>query len=175
MTHALNVTAGDWHLLRRHLLQNEVEQAAIIYADVEASDGGLNFTSYELELLQPSDFDHQSAYHLSLTDECRGRVIKRAWDLGRAMVEVHSHVGMFASVAFSPSDLDGLAVFVPHVRWRLRGTPYAALVMTESGFDGLVWSEESSTGEQLNVVNVEGTILSPTAETPRKMEGHYGR
>ncbi len=158
--HELVVSPTDWIVLQRHLLKNEVEQAAIIFTSADHSEDGVQFISRATELLTDADFDHQSAYHISLTDQARGRIIKRAWDLKLSMVEVHSHVGPFASAAFSPSDWSGFSDFVPHVRWRLRGAPYAAVVVAQEGFDGLVWVDDEPTA--LDRVIVGSEHLRPT-------------
>lgn len=161
MRTSLALSGAVWISLRSHLLQNEVEQAAIVFANVEASTGEIEFIAREFDLLGPHDFDYQSASHISLTDETRGRVIKRAWDLKLAMVEFHSHVGRFASAAFSPSDWAGFADFVPHVRWRLRGALYAAIVVAAEGFDGLVWLEDDQP-VQLDRITIDDEALEPT-------------
>ncbi len=33
---------------------------------------------------------------------------------------------------------------MPHVLWRLKGRPYAAVVVAASGIDGLVWTAENT-------------------------------
>lgn len=168
--HILAVDAPTWDRLRTHLFQDDVEQAAMIFAGAENGAGGVHFVAQEMELLQPADFDYQSAYHISLTDDARGRIIKRAWDLKLSIVEFHSHVGPFATAAFSSSDRAGLSEFVPHVRWRLRGAPYAAIVMTSEAFDGLVWSSDAVQGQGLEHIRVGDTTLVPTALSLR----HWG-
>jgi hypothetical protein len=65
--------------------------------------------------------------------------------------------------AFSPSDLFGLDEFVPHVRWRLKGIPYLAVVLGASDFDALVWRSRSP--EPLGSVRVGSRRLEPTGLT----------
>lgn len=174
MKNVISMTQSDWEQLRGHLLQDDVEQAAMTYAQVEPAEGGVHFSAREIELLQSSDFGFQSANHISLTDETRGRIIKRAWDLKLSMVELHSHVGMFASPEFSPTDLDGLFEFVPHARWRLRGAPYAALVIAADGFDGLIWTDDSTAPASLARLDVDDLQFWPTGTTIRKLRGSDG-
>lgn len=154
-----------WRELKRHLFQNDVEQAGMLYADVHRSGEDLEFNVVETEHLAPADYDFQSAFHITLTDEARGRIIKRAWTSKRAIVEVHSHVGQFAVAKFSPSDIDGLAEFVPHVMWRLRGMPYAAIVATATAFDGMVWTSGDLPGEQLHGIRVGEVTIQPISAT----------
>jgi hypothetical protein len=94
----------------------------------------------EIWLLKKEDFVYQSSSHIELSDSVRSRIIKNAHDAGAAIVEVHSHTGGWPA-QFSPSDHLGFADWVPHVRWRLKGKPYGALVVTKSGFDGFIWRD----------------------------------
>lgn len=165
MMNSVVINPGVWEELNRHLFQNGVEQTAMLYADVTRSGDDVQFNVADVEYLQPSDYDFQSAYHISLKDEARGRIIKRAWTSKQAIVEMHSHVGEFAVAAFSSSDIDGLAEYVPHVMWRLRGTPYAAIVATESAFDGMVWTSRDLPSEQMHVVRVGEEAFEPTRAT----------
>jgi hypothetical protein len=167
-SYSLVVAPADWRDLQRHLLKNDVEQAAMIFTSADVGAGGVQFRAREIELLAEADFDHQSAYHISLTDEARGRVIKRAWDLKLSMVEVHSHVGSFASAAFSPSDWSGFGEFVPHVRWRLRGAPYAAVVVTRNGFDGLAWADGDEPAPLDHLLVGEERLVPTQLSLPRR-------
>jgi hypothetical protein len=129
----------------------------MIFASADSGAGGVHFQARELGLLSPEDFGYQSGYHISVTDEARGRIIKRAWDLRLAIVEVHSHVGRFASAEFSSSDRGGL----------VRGAPYAALVVTEDAFDALVWAA-SDEPEKLEHIRVGDRTLAPTSVSHRR-------
>ncbi len=137
----------------------------MLYADVNQDPDVLAFTVADFELIVPADYDFQSSYHISLKDETKGRIIKRAWDSKRAIVEVHSHVGEFSTAAFSPSDHKGFADYVPHVMWRLRGQPYAAIVVADGAFDGLVWTSTGALPQQLNSICLGSVRLQPTAAT----------
>ncbi len=164
-----------WTTVRAHLLRDGMEQAAMMFAAVHETDVSLDFSVREVELLQGSDFDHQSAIHISLTDETSARLIKRAWNSRLAMIEVHSHRGRLAIPEFSPSDRRGFVEFVPHVRWRLRGAPYAALVITESGFDALAWIGTGTCPVQVHHVHVGHSQLQPSRLTMGHKEGaSYG-
>lgn len=122
--------------LLAHLSSSPEEQVAFLYCEGPSATPAL--TAAELYTVPPEGFLRQSAHHVALTDETRATVIIRAWQLGGALIEVHSHPGApFA--AFSPTDLLGFDEWVPHVRWRLRGAPYLALVFAEHDFDALAW------------------------------------
>jgi hypothetical protein len=94
----------------------------------------------------------QSAYRVTLRDEVRPGIIKWAWDAGACLVEVHSHSDL-GDAWFSPSDIWGLREWVPHVRWRLRGRPYVAIVSDGSTLDALAWIDQEA--EQVDWIEDE--------------------
>lgn len=146
-----------------HLLQGKDEQVAFVFADVTLDDDGVAFRGREIYLVPPSELLVQRAFHVSLTDDAQASIIKLAWDKQLAMVELHSHTDSSWPAQFSPSDLSGLEDFVPHVRWRLRGQPYLAIVVGPSGFDALVWRDDVT--EALDELAVGDQMLSPTGLT----------
>ena len=140
------------HLLPR---KQEVEQAAFLYATVFEG----SFHVIQWEPVFTDDFVIQTSFHIELVDAVRARVIKRAHDLGGALIEMHSHLGKWPA-QFSPSDIAGFDEWVPHVRWRLKGRPYAALVVTRRGFDGLAWID--SEGPVVTKLLIDGAVECPT-------------
>jgi hypothetical protein len=124
-----------------HLGAEPEEQVAFLYTMGEAAEDELDVA--ELHPVPPEGFVGQSAYHLALTDEVRAEVIGHAWDLGGAVIEAHTHPGA-PRAGFSPTDLDGFEEWVPHVRWRLQGATYIALVFAGADFDALVWEGEGA-------------------------------
>lgn len=137
--------------LMEHLADEDVEHVAFLFTEPPGDSSALRVT--EIYRVPPEGFDHQSIHHVALTDELRGIVIKRAWDLGGCLVEVHSHPGK-PPAWFSPSDLRGFREWVPHVRWRLRGRTYIALVFSGDGFDALVWDGDAP--DALGALHVDG-------------------
>lgn len=147
--------------LRAHLMRPEAEQAAFLLAEHRAGD------LHELRLVEmwavpDEEFEYRGRYHLSLCDAVRPKITKWAWDRGACLVEAHSHLDGMA--AFSPSDMGGLAEFVPHVWWRLGGRPYAALVFTPGGLDALAWIEGPHQPAPVRGLILDGTrrIERPT-------------
>lgn len=149
-----------------HLLPKRfaVEEAAFLFVRRESEDKAEFFSYVDWIPVPPKGFLSRSAFHFELTDEIRAVVIKRAHDLGTSLVEFHSHKGR-RPAEFSASDLLGFREFVPHVWWRLKGRPYAAVVLSRSGFDGLVWSTGPDTPRRLNGVVVGKSVLTPTRLT----------
>ena len=77
-------------------------------------------------------------WDVALTDEAQRNVVK--WATGAAvLVEAHSHGHLGGPAMFSRTDLAGLAVWVPHLTWRLPGLTYIALVLGAGTFDGMAW------------------------------------
>ena len=101
---------------------------------------------------------------MALTDEAQASAIQWAWSAGECLVEAHSHGDRWPA-EFSVTDLSGFEEWVPHVRWRLRGLPYAALVTGGADFDGLAWIDTSGLPEQVALIVGEGRELVATGRT----------
>jgi hypothetical protein len=157
--------------LIQHLLRepNGDEQAAFVFAQYSAIDNTFHFV--EWLAVPPEGFAIQLPYHFELTDATRATTIKRAHDLGASVVEFHSHTGHWPA-QFSPSDWSGFEEVVPHMWWRLKGRPYAAVVVARSGFDGFAWLQDARTPSRLGGINVEGQRLRPTRLSPLERDGY---
>lgn len=149
------------HLLPKKVL---VERAAFVFARFERGPAETVFRYVDWVAVTSDGTDYESAQHLVLSDATRAAVIKRAHDLGASLVEFHSHVGPWPAT-FSLSDKAGFEEFVPHVWWRLKGKPYAAVVVAQSGFDALCWLDGPREPRPLSALRVGGHDLAPTALT----------
>jgi len=156
---SLSMPAEIYSELMDHLSSDEVEHVAFLFTEPAVPGEPLRIR--EIYRVPAEGFDFQSAYHVALTDEVRGYVIKRAWDLDGCLIEVHSHGGGPA-VWFSGSDLRGFEDWVPHVRWRLRRRTYVALVFAGPDFDALVWEGDRDAPSTLGELAVDGRV----AEVP---------
>lgn len=136
--------------LEKHMYQSGIEQAAFLYV----TRGTMRRVEVrEIELLGPDDFVSQHEFYLELTDEARARGLKRAHDLRLALSEVHCHPSQ-ERAAFSPSDIAGLEKWVPHVWWRQRGGPYVALVYGADAIDGLAWTVDQETIQEVEQLEI---------------------
>lgn len=166
MESRLTIPETNYQKVIAHLLPDDSgeEQAGFVFAahSVENRSVALDFLDWYP--IPPEDFVVQSPGYVELTDECRGRVIKRAHDNVAALVELHSHPWQ-RKPRFSSSDLSGLDEFVPHVMWRLKNRPYAALVVSRAGFDALIWTNDPKVPELLTEVRVGTKSLRPTGLT----------
>lgn len=162
----LDLPVGLKEQLWSHLLKNETEQVAFVFAAVADTVDDTVLTAKDYYLATPGDFQIHSEFHVELTDEARSRIIKRAWDTGTTPVELHSHPGDYWGAMFSPSDMYGFKDFVPHCRWRLRGRPYLAIVVSPAGADALAWVDKSGDPLALTAIRAGGvTVAAPTNQT----------
>jgi hypothetical protein len=164
MTVVIAASDALYRAAREHL-RGRVEQVGFFLADFDAE--GRSFALRTWRPMPPAAFEHQSAYHVTLRDEIRPEIIKWAWNADACLVEVHSH-GDDGTAWFSPSDLYGFDEWVPHVRWRLRGRPYAAIVTAGDTFDALAWLAGDAP-VQVTAIEVDGVAHAATARTLRRL------
>lgn len=149
----------------RHLFSDPRgrEQAAFLFVREEKNESAsaLAFSHAEWMPILPEGFEYRSSTYLELTGESRAKVIKRAHDLGASLVELHSHTGPWPA-AFSWSDIEGFQEFVPHVRWRLKGRPYFAVVVANTGFDGFAWTTDAEEPVPISGIYAGTKLLVPT-------------
>ena len=159
----LTLPPGLYEGLLEHLLppNQEVEEAAFVLASVKEVEGTTTFEALEAVKLQPDDFVAQYEDYLELGDATRTKLIKRAHDLNGSIVELHSHVSTRLA-EFSWSDRIGLKETVAHMRWRLSGRPYAAIVFARQSFDALVWLTDRTAPMPLNGLLAGDRLLQPT-------------
>lgn len=148
-----------------HLLplrgQDQVEQAAFVFArHIEQSDFTI-LEALDAYCASREDFVSQETDYLELTDEARAKLIKCAHDLHATLIEMHSHPGPWPA-AFSFADRVGLTAIVPHMKWRLPGRPYVALVVSDASFDALVWLNNCAAPTGLDALVVGDRTLKPT-------------
>jgi proteasome lid subunit RPN8/RPN11 len=166
MRAALVISAAHYEQLLAHLAASEDEQVAFFFTDPLRDGEPLRVV--ESYTVPASGFADQSPYYLALSDDVRAQVIGRATALGGCLVEVHSHV--HGPAGFSPTDLAGFEEWVPHVRWRLGGRPYIALVFAGESFDALVWTNGIGRPGPLAELTIEGRgSRRPTDLTHRRI------
>jgi hypothetical protein len=149
------------------------EQAAFVFAEFCAAvtEGFGEFKYLEWLPVSGDGFESHSPFHMELSDSSRAMVIKRAHDLGASITEFHSHVGHWPA-EFSPSDWVGFEEFVPHVWWRLKGRPYAAVVVAPRGFDAFAWVSSPDSPIRLGGIQVDDELLEPTRLSPLEKDGY---
>ncbi len=159
---SLSVPADLHSELIAHLAAGEDEQVAFLFT--EPPGAGEVLRVCELYRVPPDGFLDQSPYYLALSDEVRARVLGRATELDGCLIETHSHA--HGPAGFSATDLSGFDEWVPHVRWRLGGRPYVALVFVGESFDALLWEGRNGHPVPLNELAVPGEkSVAPTGIT----------
>ncbi len=166
MTITLRLPVAVYLAARQHLLpaRSRLEQGGFLLAQFNDGGGNVAFDYMDWMPLKAEDYEMQHQDYLELTDVARARVIKHAHDMEACLVELHSHPRPYPA-AFSPSDMHGIEEFVPHVRWRLKGRPYAAVVVAPSGFDALAWVGAVKAPVQLHAIETDTEILRATELT----------
>jgi hypothetical protein len=166
---------AEWDSLRRHLLKGRHEQVAFAFCEYVENERARTFLVREIWLAEPSDFDVQSDVHITLTDDALARLIKRAWNMQLAVVELHSHPMSNRRVGFSPTDLTGLADHVPYMFWRLRGRPYAAIVVGQAAVDAVAWVKGPDDLQAVGQLRIGAEVITPTRETISQLERTRGK
>jgi hypothetical protein len=88
-----------------------------------------------------------------------------------ALVECHRHLhGDPACMSWT--DVIGLADWVPHVRWRIGGRPYAALVIADTTLDGLAWTGTDARAERVDIVILGSESTATTGRSIDRLESH---
>jgi hypothetical protein len=168
MTESIAISSALYVAVTNHLI-GEAEQVGFFHTSYDAE--GHRFILEDWLPMSPDQFDVQNDYHVTLHDHVRPTLIKSAWDSGHSLGEVHSHVGEWPA-EFSWSDIMGLSEWVPHVRWRLRGRPYFAVVVGGNTFDALAWIDSSTQPVQVNGILVDDQPpLLATGRTISKWNG----
>lgn len=160
----LRIREEMWARLRGHMA-GDVERAAFLL--VRSEQDGL--TTRDLRCMDDGEVD-SGRRHLGLPDEVRQEMIAWAWEARAGLLEAHSHP-YGDPAAFSPFDLAGLADWVPHVRWRLAGAPYVALVFAPSSVDALAFTGARGGAEPLTKLVIGDQRVAPTGLTYRNLRG----
>jgi len=133
----LRAAATDLAALHRRLLARAPDEGAAFIA-AESGGSGLLLRSYrvfgEKELGAASG-------ELSVTEEAQTAELATLKRGGHALVEVHTHPGSGPAVGFSRFDQEQLPLFARYVRLKLPGRPFGALVLSEHGYAGRVWTD----------------------------------
>lgn len=114
------------------------------------------FESLEWLPLKGSDYAEQASDYLELADETRAKIIKKAHDMDASLVELHCHPGP-SKATFSIADWVGFNEFVPHILWRLKNRPYAALVFAYESVDGFAWLNRDAKPVTISSIKTELT------------------
>jgi proteasome lid subunit RPN8/RPN11 len=158
-----------------HLLSNDVgeEEAAFLFAHVEHTSRGVTFNVRDWYAVTSDDYSRRDREGIELNDASRARLFKAAHEGGFSLVECHSHPGPWPA-GFSETDVNGFGEFVPHVWWRLKGRPYAAIVVASDTFDAIAWVDSPDCAIPVDAITDGGRLLYPTHESLKRWEVLHG-
>ncbi len=161
--------------VHNYLLPKKVrfEKVAFIFAKVLNGSGYVSFEFKSWYSVKLHEYEHRTRGYVKLKDKMRQKIIKKAFDIDAAIVELHSHV-CSGSPGFSHSDFQGFEEFIPHVWWRLEGKPYVAMVFSKSDFDALVWIDNPKYYQQLTEIIVGKQHYYPNGLTLETLNQGYG-
>ena len=146
---------------------SDTEHVVFLFAKVKET----TFLTLDFIVLQPSDFDYQSSYHINVKSDVISQLIKSAHDTNTSLIEIHSHIDQ-PKAKFSYSDWSGFEDFVPHILWRLPKRPYGALVFADNSFDGLYWKNSFNEYRSINKI-IDGSDVINSTGLSQKPSRYY--
>jgi hypothetical protein len=160
----ITIDAELWQVARSHL-DMRAERVGFFIADWSPVEHG--FTVRGWRAIDDGATGRPDVLHVSLSDGTSAAVIQWASAENRCLIEAHSH-GRWSPAAFSRFDLRNLDEWVPHLWWRLRGRPYAAIVTSTLDFDALAWIDGPGQAEQVD--GVAADVFFPATRATRSRE-----
>jgi len=133
----LRAAVTDLATLHRQLLARAPDEGAAFIA-AEPGRPGLLLRSYRVfgeKELDPAFGE------LSVADDAQTAELAALKRGGHALIEVHTHPGSGPAVDFSRFDQEQLPPFARYVRLKLPGKPFGALVLSEHGYAGQLWTD----------------------------------
>src|SRR5213076_1446203 len=100
----------------QHLLQNDLEQGAFLFATVSEAGGGLHLDVVDHYLVPAEGWEAQEDVFLKMADSERAKIMQIARAKGLAAIDCHSHPMSDADVWFSASDRIGIRDFAQYAR-----------------------------------------------------------
>lgn len=163
MTARLDFPAPEWEALNRHLLQNELEQAAFCLAEPVVQSDLLRLLVREVVLVPPDRLIRQSSAYLETDPVFFAPIVKRARNERYALVIAHSHPFSRGSVGFSSIDDRGEATLIPKVQARASELPHAALVVGHGAAAARVYlpDEDDPVAATVRVVGMPIADIGP--------------
>ncbi len=149
----MRAITGSANVMDAANLDTSIFEESVSFFLAEPIPDGLRLV--DVRAMGPGDFAARTNEHVALADHVRPEVLAWASSAGLTLVEAHTHPGG-DPVCLSPTDVAGLAEWVPHVRWRLRGLPYAALVLGPATIDAVGWSGKGSAPEAVAALQIDG-------------------
>ncbi len=151
----LRISSKHLDILRRSLLDKEVEQAAILFL---TEGSGVRKLVRDLEIPQPVDYEYCDRMSAQLTPTFVARVVKQAKVNGLSLAFVHSHPGTHPP-EFSLVDDAGEAELAEFLARRGMQGVHLAMVISQGGLRARVLGA----GEEVAVISVGDTLRTEFA------------
>ena len=161
----LLMNAGEFYRLHTELLSYAPEEGAAFLA-TEASGSRLVVRS--CRAFCRNELENSEFGELSLTEDATIGALADLKRRGHGLVEVHTHPGSSSLVSFSAFDREQLPRFARYVRNKLGRPVFGALVLGESGYEGMAISNDGDESLTLRLVG-ESSVL-PTWIRPGATE-----
>lgn len=113
--------------------------------------------------------EHTSLPKGRIDDDIRADLLRWASIRGDALVECHLHQHGDPA-CMSRIDVTGLADWAPHVRWRLGGRLYVALVLAETTIDGVAWTRSDNLAEPIETVYIGSARMRTTGRSIKRIQ-----
>jgi molybdopterin/thiamine biosynthesis adenylyltransferase len=131
---------GTWPALSTHLLgQGQMEQLAFLLAGVARGRGWVRLLVREVVPVPSEAFDQQTPAYLALKSAYSQAVLRRCYEEGLSLIEVHSHPFAHRDVAFSDTDLANEAEKFRYVARKIPHIYHATMVVGHTDLDSHLW------------------------------------
>ncbi len=132
--------SGVWPELRRHLLgHGSQEQLAFLLAGVARGRGWFRLLVRDVVPVPPEAFDQQTDVYLTVKQAFSQEVLRRCYQEGLSLIEIHSHPFSQGRVTFSGTDLANEAEKFQYVAQKIPHVHHATMVAGQSDLDAHIW------------------------------------
>ncbi len=145
MRREILLPGGAWPALRAHLLgQGEREQLAFLLAAVAKGRGWLRLLVRHVLPVAPDDLARQSSTCLEVRPEFSQALLRRCYETGLSLIEVHSHPFARRHAAFSAIDLANEADKARYIAQKIPHIRHAAMVVGHQSLDAHLWEDQEA-------------------------------
>jgi len=176
-------TSSQFESLRKYLFGfPRKEAAAFALAGFFTNDWGAHFTTREIMMPKPEDYDAQTSYHMQVSPIFLNRVISRAERENLAVVICHSHPWATKRLEYSSSDDYGEKASTQTLMDCLDNKPVGSLLFGTNEILGRIRKDSSSASVPIHQVRLvdrhivfHSTQAGKRAEKNQTREGTFSR
>ncbi len=171
MRREILLPAGAWPTLTAHLLeQGDREQLAFLLAAVAKGRDWLRLLVRHVIPVAPDDLMRQSPTCLEVRPEFSQAILRRCYETGLSLIEVHSHPFAGQHAAFSAIDMANEADKARYIGEKIPHIRHAAMVIGHDSLDAHLWEDREAVPIDLvrpldrPITDLIPTFASDTAE-----------